>query len=278
MSSEQKPKNSYVGIDLIRRLVSEEVRIFSINQARNMSSKVGIKESYLGEALYHLRRNGWIIPLRRGLYVISQSVPGTSPIHEFEIAMNLVDPAAISHWSALSYHGLTDQTPRKVFVSTPSRSVPRVRRATTERAIDGYAVGETVYQFIQMKPMRFFGSERVWIGDAQVMITDPERTLLDGLSMPHYCGDFSEVIQAFRIRERDLDIDKLIDYALRLDTVIAKRLGWILESIGYEGAGLARLTQVSIKGYRKLDPTGPRKGRCNRRWKILENLPGMVTA
>jgi hypothetical protein len=34
-----------------------------------------------------------------------------SPLHEFEIAMALVQPAAISHWSALNYHTLTEQTP-----------------------------------------------------------------------------------------------------------------------------------------------------------------------
>jgi len=37
----------------------------------------------------------------------------------FEIAMALVDPAAISHWSALHHHALTEQAPRRVFVLTP---------------------------------------------------------------------------------------------------------------------------------------------------------------
>jgi hypothetical protein len=32
--------------------------------------------------------------------------------HEFEIAMALVDPAAVSHWSAMSCHRLTEPPPR----------------------------------------------------------------------------------------------------------------------------------------------------------------------
>ena len=107
-----------MGVELVRVLSSEGDRIFSTARARELSPRVGLKESYLREALYHLRKNGWIVPLHRGLYAISASIPGTVPTHEYEIAMALVDPAAISHWSALHHHGLTEQAPRTVFVTT----------------------------------------------------------------------------------------------------------------------------------------------------------------
>ena len=38
------------------------------------------------------------------------------------------------------------------------------------------------------------------------------------------------------------------------------------------------LAALPINGYRKRDATGPRKGPCNGRWMIQENLPGMVGA
>ena len=205
-------------------------------------------------------------------------MPGVNPAHEFEIAMALVNPAAISHWSALHHHGLTDQAPRKVFVLTTATSIPRVRGAKAGRKKnDGYPVGETVYKFVQVKPERFYGTEKVWIGDARVVITDLERTLLDGLSMPQHCGDFAEVLTAFRIRGGGLNLERIVDYALRLDTATAKRLGWVLDSLGIDPAYIELLEQVPIKGYRKLDPTGPRKGPHNRRWMIQENLPGKIT-
>ena len=277
MSSRQKPKKSHVGVELVRLLASEGDRIFSTDRARALSARVGLKDSYLLEALYHLRQNGWIVSIRRGLYAISSSVPGVNPAHEFEIAMALVQPAAISHWSALLHHGLTDQVSRKVFVLTTAASVPRVRRAAAgAKNSDGYPVGETVYHFVQVKPERFYGTEKVWIGEARVVITDPERTLLDGLSMPNYCGDFAEVLQAFRVRGKKLNIERIIDYAMRLDTATAKRLGWVLERMGIGSEYLERIERVPIKGYRKLDPTGPRKGPYNRRWMIQENLPGKV--
>jgi len=109
-----------------------------------------------------------------------------------------------------------------------------------------------------------------------VTITDPERTLLDGLSMPQYCGDFAELLHAFEVRGSGLNVQRIIEYALKLDAAAAKRLGWVLERQGVEPSRLETLASLPIKGYRKLDPTGPRKGPCSARWMIQENLPGKV--
>ncbi len=271
-----KPKRSQVGVELVRRLAAEGDRIFSTARAREFASEVDLKDAYLWEALYHLRRNGWIVPLRRGLYALSSSVPGVIPVHEFAIAMALVQPAAVSHWSALNYHGLTEQVPRKVFVlTTLETSVPRVRGGKAQQG-RGYPVDDTLYQFIQVKPDRFFGMEKVWVGDTRVTMTDPERTLLDGLSMPQYCGDFAEVLHAFEARGDHLNLARILDYALKLDTATAKRLGWVLERQRVDVDCLEPLARLPIKGYRTLDPTGPRKGPCHRCWMIQENLPGKV--
>jgi len=129
---------------------------------------------------------------------------------------------------------------------------------------------------VQVKPERYFGIEKVWIGEARIEITDPERTLIDGLTRPHYCGDFAEVLHAFEVRSADLDLDRIMEYALRLDATTAKRLGWVLEGQGMDLAKIEPLTALPIKGYRVLDPTGPRRGPCNPRWMIQENLSGDV--
>ena len=277
MNTSHKLKRTQVGVEFVRLLAAEGERIFSIDRARELASRVGLKDSYLLEALHHLRRNGWIVSLRRGLYALSSVVPGVTSVHEFEIAMALVNPAAISHWSALHYHGLTEQAPRKVFVlTTTETSVPRVRGKKAGQVAGGYPVGDTVYQFVQVKRERFFGTEKMWVENARVVITDPERTLLDGLTMPQYFGDFAEVLHAFEVMGENLNVSRIIDYALKLDVATAKRLGWVLENLGVDLNFIEPLAQVPIKGYRALDPTGPRKGPCNRRWMIQENLPGKI--
>lgn len=262
------------GIELARKLAQEGFRIFTTTDAQKFISEVGLSKNYLNEALFHLVHSGWLIRLRNGLYAFSSLMPGLSAVHEFEIAMALVKPAAISHWSALHYHGLSEQIPRFVFILTTSPS--NIPRSTTKENNSIYFIGETGYRFIQVKPERYFGIQKVWMGEAQIMMTDPERTLLDGLMKPQYCGDFSEVLHAFQVYLPKLNLEKIIDYALKLDIVTAKRLGWALDYLGIDFSKLELLAKLPIKGYRPLDAASPRKGVCNSRWSIQENLRGKI--
>lgn len=266
-----------VGVELVRKLAAEGNRIFSFKRAEEIAPTVGLSAGYIREAVHHLVKTGWLIRLRKGLYALTSAIPGIASVHEFEIAMALVNPAAISHWSALHYHGLTEQAPRRVFVLTTTGAlIPRARSRDKGPSERGYRLGETVYQFVQVKREHYFGMEKVWMGEAQVMVTDPERTLLDGLDSPQYCGDFGEVLHAFQVRSPHLDLDRIISYAQRLNLAIAKRLGWVLESLGVDFSKLDVLAKIRTKGYRVLDSTGPRKGPCNRHWMIQENLPGKI--
>lgn len=259
----------------LQALASEGDRIITMDRARVLAPAAGISSGYLRQALHHLTKAGWLVRLRQGLYALAATVPGVSSVHEFAIAMALVPEGAISHWSALHHHGMTEQAPRKVFVlTTLGTPIPQMRRSQDGRG--GIPVSGTIYQFIRIKPKRYFGTEKVWVGETRVTITDPERTLLDGLTKPQYCGDFAEVLHAFAVRIDRLDVNRIIDYALKLDAATAKRLGWVLEHHGMDAARLEPLVRVPVKGYRTLDPSGPRQGPCNRQWMIQENLPGKV--
>jgi len=273
--TQENPSEPTPALSLIRRLAADGCRIFSTEQAREIAPDAGLSEGYVLQALHHLCRSGWIVRLRKGLYALSSAVPGTSPAHEFEIAMALVHPAAVSHFTAMHYHELTDQIPRRVFVTTTTGHwVPRSKKGHDGRG--GYGVADIIYQFIQVKPERFFGTKEVWVDQARVTVTDAERTLIDGLTMPQHCGGFAEVLHAFREARHRLDRERLIDYALKLDAATAKRLGWVLENTGTERSQLTVLEQVKVTGYSKLDPTGRRRGPYNRSWMVQENLTGKV--
>jgi len=266
----QKQVHSTSGIALIRKLDP----IFTSEQAKELAPTVGISLDYLNQALHHLERAGWIVRLKKGLYSLSSILPGVSPLHEFQIAMALVRPAAISHWSALNYHGMTEQTPKQVFVLTTAQSLPRTRGIKATPNKRGYHVSHSTFQFIKIKSAHFFGIEEVWINESKVKITDKERTFLDCLMFPEYCGGFYEILYAFEQHSAQLNIEKIIQYARKLDAATIKRLGWILEQQGIPSLKLKPLQETPIKGYRLLDPSGPHKGVCNARWMIQENLPG----
>ena len=275
MTISARPKRSMVGVELVRLLAQSGDRIFTTARARELAPRVGLRDAYVGEALYHLRRNGWITSLRRGLYGLSYTVPGVAPVHEYEVAMALVQPATISHWSAFNHHGLTEQIPWKTFVlTTTEASVPARSISDGDDGDRGYQAGGMWYQFIQTRPERFFGVERIWVGEARVSITSLERTLLDGLAMPRYCGGFSDVVYAFGEAASRMDVDRMVVDAPRLGVAVAKRLGWVLETHGIEGPHLEQLAALPVKGYRKLDANGPGRGTYNGRWMLQENLPG----
>lgn len=251
-------KRTTVGVDLLRRLAVNGLRIFTVHQAQVVARELKVNPGYVAESLHHLFKNGWITRLKRGVYAFSADSGFAEPPHEFEIAMALMESCAISHWTAMHYHHLTQQAPNKVFAIAP---------ATVPRSLNG-----GMYHFTKIKKEHYFGIEKVWVGSAQINITDPERTLLDGLMEPQYCGDFQEVLHAFKMRGNNLNLDRIIDYALKLDHAVVKRLGWILEKLGIEQSRIDALLQVPIKGYRKLDPTGSAKGPYNRKWMIQENI------
>jgi predicted transcriptional regulator of viral defense system len=267
-----KNRKTTTGVEMVRFLAGKGKRIFNVKDARSVAPKVGIRPAYVKEALFLLARNGWIAGIKRGLYLIENPMAGGPPVHEYEIAQALVPNCAISHWSALHYHRMTEQVPRKVFATATTRTwVPYVRGDGRK---GGYPVGKTHYQFIRVKPKRFFGHMFVWVGEVKVKMTDVERTLLDGLTMPQFFGGFQEVLHAFEAYAGKVDLGKIIEYVLRLDASVAKRLGWVLEKQGVGLKKLAPLAEASTKSFHKLNPSGPDTGLCNRRWMIRENLGG----
>ncbi|NGX53913.1 MAG: hypothetical protein K1000chlam4_00634 [Chlamydiae bacterium] len=88
-------------IHLLRELVNDGHRIFTMSQAWGKAKQLNINEKYIAEALCHLKRDNWIRTLKRGVYALTAESGFGSPPHNFEIAMALVSPSAISHWTAL---------------------------------------------------------------------------------------------------------------------------------------------------------------------------------
>ncbi|OGK12446.1 MAG: hypothetical protein A2Y63_00735 [Candidatus Riflebacteria bacterium RBG_13_59_9] len=242
-------------------------RFFTIEEARKI---LGQREnSPMGQFLERLMKKGWIVRLKRGLYVavpLSATDEGGPQVHEFHIAMHLVSPAAIAYWSALNHHGMTEQLPRTVFVVT--------------NHLVRYPPNEVLwfsYKIVSLRPHRFFGITKGWIDDGPFAITDREKTIVDGLDLPEYVGGVGEIAKALRRFWKDLDHKKLFSYAARMGNVaVVKRLGFLMEALALGDAAALR-EQVSLsKGFSPLDTLLPRKGTHNRRWGLLVNVKDLA--
>src|ERR1039457_7079201 len=100
-------------MQLLSELGAQHGRIITVEQARESAAEFGLSENYVRQALHYMEKDGWVTRLKKGMYALTSPLFAASePLHEFEIAMQLVHPAAISHWTAMHYHGLTEQIPK----------------------------------------------------------------------------------------------------------------------------------------------------------------------
>lgn len=216
------------------------------------------------KAISELRAKGWVERVAPGTYAVvplSSGAERNPHLHEYLAAMKLVDPAAVSFLSALNFYGMTEQLPSLVYVSTTRRVFRRQARSL------GVA-----YQIIVQHPRRYFGLRREWIGELPFTITDPEKTLIDGLTLPEYSGGVHTVASALAGYWDRIDEERLREYALRVGvSAVVKRLGYILETLGIGHPERLREKPLAT-GYPRLDPTLPAEGKHNRRWGLLINL------
>lgn len=250
-------------IEFINEVTKSGYRIFSATTAREIAHSIGAKDASVNYILKALIRKQMIRPLFRGNYAIEDHILSGSPIHKFEIAMHLVKNGAICCWSAMAYHGLADQVLSKVYVYAPHEKDKT--RSMYKYKIEGYD-----FCLIQIGIDNLFGIERQNIGEIKVSITDLERTLIDGLVRPQYCGGIREVLNAFELSKNQFSLDKLINYASKSPIVVQKRLGWILEQLSIEGTLSLEILQTNY--YDKLDPAAPRRGKYNKKWMLMENF------
>ena len=235
---------------------------FSLALARQLLGHA--KDDPTPQFLERLQRKGWIRRIRRGRFAVIPLSSGESrspQLHEFVVAMELVSPAVIAYWSALSHHGMTEQLPHTVFVATdhPVRRQP------------GEVLG-VPYKIVSLKRDKVFGIMKDWIDEIPFSVTDREKTIIDGLDLPQYVGGVNEIAKALTGSWKMLDERKLRKYAAKIgNTAVAKRLGFMMETLGLGDVEALRKAVPLASGFSSLDPTMPKRGKYNRRWGLLVN-------
>lgn len=170
---------------------------------------------------------------------------------ELAVAPILNWPSYISFWSALNYYGFSDQMPKKIY------------SATTKYSRD---IGN--FKYVTLNKKRFFGYTKI----GEIVIADKEKAFIDSLLFPKYSGGIKEIEKSLKNSLKDLDIGKLVEYALRIESkAVIRRLGFILESLGYKEKKLERLRKKIGKGYELLDPNLKKKNNLNKKWLLDVN-------
>ena len=106
------------------------------------------------------------------------------------------------------------------------------------------------------------------------MVSDLEKTIIDGLRQPEYCGGVTEVAKGLWMRRQSLNPKRLIGYAKKTEVgSVIRRLGFLLElyQIG-DKKDLEALREVLADAYSRLDPLLAAEGKFMRRWRLQLNV------
>lgn len=244
---------------LILSLSEKRKLVFTTKDARELTGR-STKEVIRG-----LTKKKWVLRLKRDLFTIvplDMGVEGadTYVLHEYVVASLLANEYYIGFWSALNYHGLTDQIPRTTFVAViePRHSIQ---------------ILDSPFRFVKMAHSKFIGWKEYEVGTSKVRISNPEKTIADCLDHPEHCGGIEQIARAVYYYSTEFSIPAVVDFAKRMNNqTILKRLGYLLEELGLLKEYADCLVDfVPSKGYSKLDLLSPSIGKHNERWKLLIN-------
>ena len=218
----------------------------------------------LGEVrlvLARLVQNGEFQELEEfeGLYRTNAPFARAKAIEEEEVLMEMHPYAALSHFSALAFHGLTPQLPKELHASIPKdggsgivpigtseadRSTFAIIRGREVNSIFGRAV-----HWHRLNEDRIFGSCEYTHHGFPLRVTTPERTLLDGLMYPDKCGGFATVLRAWAASRDLLDVNQVVRLTERFEVaVLRQRVGYLLEELNLTHAALESWVRTAKRG------------------------------
>jgi len=247
---------------LFSSLHDEGSTVFDLKKAARL---MGVSRAQAAVILHAAAKRGLVTPVKRGLYNLVPFELGSTTFHLEDryvlVRESLGDmPYFLSHASALDIHHLATQPNFDVYV-------------TSTRRRKNINLGGAMVHFVWAPPERFFGYQTMNVGNAHLIVSDLERTLVDGVALPAYCGGLVEVAKAFFIAKTRLDSAKLMQCAKDLKKwAVLRRTGFLMELFSLaDKATLDDLSRTLPAGYVRLDPQLPADGARNAKWGLVLN-------
>jgi predicted transcriptional regulator of viral defense system len=267
MTTKQEPPSKTLGLrsaQLVARLHERGRPIFTLADAQSIT---GLQETSVRTLVHKLVGRGVATRLRPGVFQLVPPELGQASEYlgnPYLVARELMGSKTyyLSHASAMDIHDMVTQPQLVVYVTSP-------------KPMRGRSVLGTEFRFVRCKPEHLFGTTEHWVSKQEkVTVSDLERTVVDGLRQPEYCGGVTEVAKGLWMRRNDMSIGRLVDYALRIGTdAVKRRIGFLLDvyGVGTE-AERAPLRAHAATGYSLLDPIMPAQGKYSAHWHLRLNV------
>jgi predicted transcriptional regulator of viral defense system len=266
---------------LLRRATIE------ISPEQRRWSNLPVHPSELSALFRQMQTRGEIAPSKDSSHLYEVTVPyaNLGLIDDREILFELNPFAILSHLTALTIHGLTDDLPKRMFVSIPTKvpdlSLPIGTRADDWREValppgrtpDSILGRKVVWTRVQ--PERCFGYiERAPFG-YPIRLTSLERTLIDATQTPELSGGVENVLRAWVRARNNIDVVSLLELVEQMNiAVLRQRVGYILESLQITHAILESWQEHAHRGgSSRLVGSRPFSSTFDERWNISLNAP-----
>ena len=170
------------------------------------------------------------------------------------LALSISPKVYLSHYSAMSLHGLTDQVPKNYYVTleqSPKKQRGVLKQESINKAFgkpqrlsenkaevpDGY-----IYLLHGKATNRVGVTKKKYESD-ELTTTNIERTLIDAAVRPAYCGGVYEVLEAYKRAAGKISVNKMAAMLRKIDYLYPyhQTIGFYLEK-----SQAYKETQVSL--------------------------------
>lgn len=255
-----------VSANLISSLYDFNKTIFTVADVEDIT---GLKGNAATDLTSELIKRNIIVRIKPGKYVVIPQEIGKNTKYIgnwYVVAREIVKSPDyyISFYSAMDIHNMVTHPITKVFITTAKQEYKKER-----------TVGNTTFEFIYMNKDRIWGTKNFWITKSeQIRVSDIERTIIDCLYNPKYCGGILEIVKGLWIQKEKIDFDKLLNYVLKFNKIIViKRLGYILENLSLKDNNYLNRLKARINNkYYILDPLLSTRETYKNSWKCIANI------
>jgi len=158
-------------------------------------------------------KKGLVKRVRRDLYCAVNIENRDAPADRYLVGSKINDSAYLTHHSAFEVHGLSHQVSFVVYVAS-------------DHKISDFEFEGVLYKYVGKGINEGVTNYRL---NEKVRVTNLERTVVDSMDRPDYCGGFHELDEILKICPV-LDEAKLLNYLEMYNKqVLYKKVGYFLE-------------------------------------------------
>ncbi|MGI0057523.1 MAG: type IV toxin-antitoxin system AbiEi family antitoxin domain-containing protein [Nitrosarchaeum sp.] len=238
-------QNINLELRLLLTLEEKGLSVFTIDDAKDILKTPDSSIWHVLNGLVHKKRIRRIERSRYLLIPAKAGVEGYWSEYPWVIVPHLIDLYYVGFWTAMNYWDMTEQIPYTVFVATRKRK-------------RNLKFGYQKFEFVTLSKKKFFGFVKEKANNKEFFnISSKEKTIVDGLMHPEYCGGIVEVTKAMWNVRNEVNWQTVLEMSEKVEiNVVLKRLGYLLSLHKIEKNISEKIKEkIKKKPYHYLDPT-----------------------